>query len=389
MTDEMNETVSQAQFNPGDVVTGLVDKIDDKKVTVKLEDATEAIIQIRELSPIHIQHPSEIVQEGDTVTAVVIKRDEATSSLILSKRRAQADSAWETMAGYYETGATFDVTVQDVVKGGLVTDVGVRGFIPASLVDIQFIEDLSVFKGQTLSVKVHELDIANNKLILSRKAVLEEQQRSEVQQTLSELREGDTVPGTVRRLASFGAFVEVLPGVDGLVHISELSWQHVEEPSDVVQIGDSVDVKVLRVDPLAGKISLSLKQAGKSPWAQSLEHVQVGDELKGTVKRVMDYGAFVEVAPGIEGLVHVSQMADHHVESPHDELAVNDTVTVRVLSFDFDRRRVSLSMKNDAGRSVPARKPRQTQSRERFPQQDNTTGTGATLGDLFGDLFKN
>jgi small subunit ribosomal protein S1 len=289
---------------------------------------------------------------------------------------------WNHMQALFESGETLQVTIKDSVKGGLVADVGVRAFIPASLVDRKFVSDLSEFNGQVLDVKVVELDQAANRLILSRRAVLEEQETEKVSQILKNIHEGDVFSGTVQRLTNFGAFVDI-GGVDGLVHVSELSHTHVAHPSDVVQPGDKVQVKVLRVDPSAGKVSLSVREVAPGPWEQYQAQLNAGEIVTGVVKRVVDFGAFVELFPGLEGLVHISQLSNEHVAKAEDVVKPGQEVKVKVLSVDVDRKRVSLSMKEAATTS-------QRREVKKFVEKQNevTSGTGATIGDLFGDLFK-
>ncbi|MCL6442698.1 MAG: 30S ribosomal protein S1 [Alicyclobacillus sp.] len=385
MSEDMNEMLTASSLTPGTIVKGTVKAVDDKKVTVDIGHPLEGIIPIRELSALHVNHPSEVVSEGDEVRAAVLKLDEEAGVIVLSKREADAEGAWDALKDKYERGEVFEVTVHDVVKGGLVTDVGVRGFIPASLIDTHFVDDLSSFKGQTLRVKVSEIDPQNNKLILSRKAVLEEEQRQQALQALSQIQPGAILEGTVQRLASFGAFVDI-GGVDGLVHVSEMAWHHVKSPEEAVKIGDRVRVKVLKVDPESGKISLSMKQAQPSPWTTAAQDFHPGDVVEGVVRRVVDFGAFVELKPGLEGLVHVSQISNEHVARADDVLEPGQQVKVKVLSVEPDRRRISLSMRDaerGGGRPTERREP------QRFTEKlSNNNGTGATLGDIFGDLFK-
>ncbi|GGJ10271.1 30S ribosomal protein S1 [Alicyclobacillus cellulosilyticus] len=368
------------EYAPGQQVSATVTGVEDKRVLVTLSDGkTRGVIPIRELSVLHVDHPSEVVSPGDVIEAVVLHFDQRTGQWVLSKRKVGETEAWRRLKQLYDSQETFDVVVHDVVKGGLVTDVGVRGFIPASLVDVQFVENLEQFKGQTIPVKVNEIDPENNKLILSRKAALEEQQRQAVKARLESIRVGDVLTGTVARLTSFGAFVDI-GGVDGLVHISELSRQHVQHPSEVVKVGDTVQVKVLAVDPDAGRVSLSIKEAGPDPWTTYLHELREGDVISGVVRRVVDFGAFVEVRPGLEGLVHVSRISHQHVEKATDVLSPGQTVQVKVLAIDPERRRISLSMRD----AQPRRGGRETKSFEAGADQ----ASGVTLGDLFGDLFK-
>ncbi|MDQ0188485.1 30S ribosomal protein S1 [Alicyclobacillus cycloheptanicus] len=388
MAEDFQETMETSVVQEGDIVTGKVISVDDKKVSVDIGYKYEGIIPIRELSVLHIEHPNQVVQEGDEVRAVVLKTDDEAGIVVLSKREAEAAGAWERLQALYDSQEAFDVVIQDVVKGGLVTDVGVRGFIPASLVDWQFVENLDDFKGKTVRVRVVEIDPENNKLILSRKAVLEDERREHEQEILQRLTPGVLVEGTVQRLTNFGAFVDI-GGVDGLVHISEIAWHHIDHPSDVLKEGDPVRVKILKVDPDAGKVSLSIKEATPSPWETAVDDLRPGQVVTGTVRRLTDFGAFVEIKPGLEGLVHVSQIAHQHVATPSDVLEEGQTVEVKILGIEPERRRISLSIKEAA----PDR-PRERSSGGRndvqkyFEKQDNSGGTGATLGDLFGDLFR-
>jgi small subunit ribosomal protein S1 len=389
MSDEIREAVTETTLNPGDLVTGHVIEVDDKKVVVDIGYAFNGIIPIRELSALRIEHPSEVCSVGDEVTTKVIKIDEDDQVVVLSKREAAADGAWEELAQKFENGDTLEVTIQDVVKGGLVTDVGVRGFIPASLVDRKFVENLEEFKGQAIRVKVVELDPENNKLILSRKAVLDEDYETNVANTLESLPVGSVVTGTVQRLTNFGAFVDV-GGVDGLVHISELAWHHVDHPEDVVKPGDTVQVRILKVDPEGGRVSLSIREAMPSPWEEGVQDLSAGSVVTGVVRRIVDFGAFVELKPGLEGLVHISQISHQHVAHASDVLEEGQEVKVKILAIDAERQRISLSIK-DAAEDRPVRREpqqQQQQQQQRYQQQDDVSGTGATIGDLFRDLFK-
>lgn len=382
MSEEVRE-VTETTVQPGDVVKGHVTEVDDKKVVVDIGHAFHGIIPIRELSALRIDHPSEVCAVGDEVTMKVIKIDEEDQVVVLSKREAAASSAWDELENKFQNGVAFEVTIQDVVKGGLVTDVGVRGFIPASLVDRKFVEDLESFKGQNIQVMVVEIDQENNKLILSRKAVLDEAYDASVAQTLRTLPVGAVVSGTVQRLTNFGAFVDV-GGVDGLVHVSELAWHHVDHPEDVVKPGDTVNVKILKVDPEGGRVSLSIREALPSPWEAGVQEFVAGEIVTGIVRRTVDFGAFIELKPGLEGLVHISQIAHQHVAHASDVLEEGQEIKVKILAIDPDRQRISLSIKEASEERPQRREPVRYQNTE----QDDTSGTGATIGDLFRDLFK-
>ncbi|QQE76828.1 30S ribosomal protein S1 [Alicyclobacillus sp. SO9] len=382
MSEDISEMMNTSTVEPGDVVTGTVTEVEEKKVTVDIGYKFAGIIPIRELSVLRIDHPSEVVNTGDEVRSKVLKVDDESEVVILSKREADAADAWGDLQNKFESGEMLEVVIKDVVKGGLVADLGVRAFIPASLVDRHFVEDLEEFKGKTIRARVIEIDPENNKLVLSRKAVLDDEHHERVENVLHDLHEGQVVEGTVQRLTNFGAFVDV-GGVDGLVHISELAWHHVDDPSEVVKAGDHVKVTVLRVDPEAGRISLSMKEAAPSPWDEYTEEFQEGDIVEGEVKRLVDFGAFVELKPGLEGLVHVSQISQQHVAHPEDALSVGDKVNVKILSFEPERKRVSLSIKDAVEDKVPSNK----ETDKFMEKQNDGPGTGATLGDLFGDLF--
>lgn len=380
MSEELREALDTSTLQPGKMVTGTVTAVDDKKAVVDIGYKYDGIVPIRELSAIRIDHPNEVVSVGDEVQATVLKIDEEAGVVVLSKREAVAASAWADLQEKADNHETFEVTIQDVVKGGLVADVGVRGFIPASLVDRAYVEDLESFKGKTIKVQISEIDLENNKLILSRKAVLEEQHQSEVHDVISALKPGTVVEGTVQRLTNFGVFVDV-GGVDGLVHVSELAWHHVDDPSQMLQPGDKVKVKILKVDASAGRISLSMKEAAPSPWDQHLTNFHEGDVVSGVVRRVVDFGAFVELAPGLEGLVHVSQISHQHVAKASDALQEGQEVKVKILAVEPDRKRISLSIKEASEEGGRKETQRYMQT------QEEVSGTGATLGDLFRDLF--
>ncbi|MCL6593246.1 MAG: 30S ribosomal protein S1 [Alicyclobacillus sp.] len=387
MSEELQEMLNAAALTPGDVVKGTVVEVDDKKVVVDIGYKFPGIIPIRELSPLRIQHPSEVVKVGDEIQTTVLKLDEDAEAVILSRREAAAKTAWQDLLDKYESQTPFDVTVHDVVKGGLVTDVGVRGFIPASMVDRKFVDDLESFKGKTIRVVVAEIDPENNKLILSRKAALEQEHLQEVARTISSLQVGSVVEGTVQRLTNFGVFVDV-GGVDGLVHISELAWHHVDDPAEVVKPGDRVKVKILRLDPEAGRVSLSMKEAMPSPWETAAADFHPGDVVTGVVRRVVDFGAFVELKPGLEGLVHVSQISYEHVPKASDVLQEGQEVKVKILAVDPERQRISLSIKEaEGGGGAPSRERAPRRDTQRYSGYDDRSNAGATIGDLFRDLF--
>jgi len=335
-------------YQVGDVVKGRVAKVEEKHVLVDIEGSKHAgIIPISELSSLHVEKAGDILAVGDEVTAKVKKVEETgddESLLILSKKAVDADQAWANLQAKLESGEVFEVVVKDVVKSGLVTDVGVRGFIPASLVETHFVEDFSDYKGRTLKVKVEELDRHKNRVILSHRAVLEQEQAAKEKETYQKLQAGQILEGTVRRITDFGVFVDI-GDIDGLVHISQLSHSHVKHPSEIVQEGQVVKVKVLSVDPENKRISLSVKEALPGPWDGISQKISVGSIVEGKVKRLVPFGAFVEVLPGVEGLVHISQISNKHIGTPHEVLKEGEVVNVKVLEVNEKEHRVSLSMK--------------------------------------------
>ncbi|MGF9768507.1 30S ribosomal protein S1 [Bacillus albus] len=343
MVEKMNEEVMDSkELQVGDVVTGSVTKVEEKQVLVNVGYKTDGVIPISELANVHIEKASDVVELDQTLELKVIKLEE--DDLVLSKRAVDAEKAWVELQEKFTSGHVFDVTVKDIVNGGLVVDLGVRGFIPASLVEVHYVEDFTDYKGKTLAVKIVELDREKNRVILSHKAVVELELDSKKKEAISSLKEGDVVEGTVQRLTDFGAFVNV-GGVDGLVHISQISHERVEQPSEVLEQGQKVKVKVLSVDADTQRISLSIKAAQPGPWENVAGELKAGDIREGVVKRLVTFGVFVEVLPGVEGLVHVSQIANRHVKNPNEVLEMGQEVKVKVLEVHVAEKRISLSIK--------------------------------------------
>ncbi|CAI8698776.1 MULTISPECIES: 30S ribosomal protein S1 [Bacillus] len=343
MVEKMNEEVVDSKaLQVGDVVTGSVTKVEEKQVLVNVGYKTDGVIPISELANVHIEKASDVVKLDQNLELKVIKLED--DDLVLSKRAVDAEKAWVELQEKFTSGEVFDVTVKDIVNGGLVVDLGVRGFIPASLVEMYYVEDFTDYKGKTLAVKIVELDREKNRVILSHKAVVEQELESKKKEAISSLKEGDVVEGTVQRLTDFGAFVNV-GDVDGLVHISQISHDRVEQPSDVLTQGQSVKVKVLSVDADTQRISLSIKAAQPGPWENVSAEVKAGDIREGIVKRIVTFGAFVEILPGVEGLVHVSQIANRHVKNPNEVLEMGQEVKVKVLEVHAAEKRISLSIK--------------------------------------------
>lgn len=361
----------------GDRLTGKVVKIEDKQALVDVGYKYEAILPISEVSALHIDRIDDVLSVGDEIRVQVKKVNDEKEELVVSKRMVDAEEAWARLEGYRDRGEAFEVKVHDIVKGGLVADVGLRGFIPASQVSTSFVEDFSDYKGKTLKVKVLELDREQNRVILSHRAVLEEEAEAKKAEVFSRLRPGDVVEGRVARFADFGAFID-LGGVDGLVHISEVSWEHVEHPSEKLKIGDVVKVKVLKVDPESERVSLSIKQAEASPWERAKDEIRVGEIREGIVRRLASFGAFVELMPGVEGLVHISQLARRRVATPSEVVSPGQKVRVKVLAFSPEEKRVSLSIR-EAEEAEPAPRP------EPAAKEEDKSGFGVTIGDLLGD----
>jgi small subunit ribosomal protein S1 len=347
-----NYAATMVAFEEGDVVKGKVVRIDKDEVLVDIGYKSEGVIPSNELSIRKSVDPADEVELGEEIDALVLTKEDAEGRLVLSKKRARFEKAWRRIEAAAESGEPVEGSVIEVVKGGLILDLGVRGFLPASLVDIRRVHNLDEFLGQTLECKVIELNRSRNNVVLSRRAVLEEERKEVREQILGRLQPGQVVEGKISNIVDFGAFVD-LDGIDGLIHISELSWSHVNHPSEVVSIGDTVRIKVLDIDRDRQRISLGLKQTQEDPWQRVISTYRSGDVLEGTVTKVVAFGAFVEILPGVEGLVHISELADHHVESPTEVVEPNSTLNVKILEIDEERRRLSLSVKRVEGENMP------------------------------------
>lgn len=376
MSEEMNLGSNQ-KFQEGDIVKGVAEQVEEKSVTVSIEGAPfDGIIPISELSSLHIEKASDIVSVGDQLELMITKVEE--ENFVLSKRKVDALHAWDELKAKFESGEVFEAEVKDVVKGGLVVDLGVRGFVPASLVEDYFVEDFEDYKGKTLRLKITELDKEKGRLILSHRAVLDEEKASKKQQVIQNIHQGDMLEGTVQRLAKFGAFID-LGGIDGLVHISQVAHEHVEDISTVLQEGQSVTVKVLSVDIPNERVSLSIKDTLPGPWTDIEEKASKGAILTGTVKRLVTFGAFVEVFPGVEGLVHISQISHKHITTPHEVLKDGQEVEVKVLEVNEAEKRLALSIKALQEDSA---------SDEDFEYELPEENKGFSFSDVIGDQLK-
>ncbi|WP_040160981.1 30S ribosomal protein S1 [Mobilicoccus massiliensis] len=336
-------------FNDGDIVEGVIVKVDRDEVLLDIGYKTEGVIPSRELSIKHDVDPNEVVGVGDEVEALVLQKEDKEGRLILSKKRAQYERAWGTIEKVKEEDGVVTGTVIEVVKGGLILDIGLRGFLPASLVEMRRVRDLQPYVGQEIEAKIIELDKNRNNVVLSRRAWLEQTQSAVRTSFLQELGKGQVREGVVSSIVNFGAFVD-LGGVDGLVHVSELSWKHIDHPSEVVEVGQKVTVEVLDVDMDRERVSLSLKATQEDPWQHFARTHAIGQVVPGKVTKLVPFGAFVRVDDGIEGLVHISELAERHVELPEQVVQVGQEIFVKVIDIDLERRRISLSLKqaNDA-----------------------------------------
>ncbi|HPU13478.1 MAG TPA: 30S ribosomal protein S1, partial [Aeromicrobium sp.] len=331
-------------FNDGDIVDGTIVKVDRDEVLLDIGYKTEGVIPSRELSIKHDIDPNEVVSVGDTVEALVLQKEDKEGRLILSKKRAQYERAWGDIEKIKDEDGVVEGTVIEVVKGGLIMDIGLRGFLPASLVEMRRVRDLDPYIGQKLEAKIIELDKNRNNVVLSRRAWLEQTQSAVRQNFLNDLKKGQVRKGVISSIVNFGAFVD-LGGVDGLVHVSELSWKHIDHPNEVVQVGDEVTVEVLEVDLDRERVSLSLKATQEDPWQHFARTHQIGQIVPGKVTKLVPFGAFVRVEEGIEGLVHISELAERHVEIPEQVVQIGDAVMVKIIDIDLERRRISLSLK--------------------------------------------
>ncbi|KZE66262.1 30S ribosomal protein S1 [Fictibacillus phosphorivorans] len=376
MTEEMSTSLTNASMaEKGEIIKGTVLKVEDKHALVDISAKQDAFLPINEVSSLFIEKVSDVLNEGDQITVKVLSHTE--DKLLVSKKAVDSEKSWSELQEKFDSKETFEVVVHDVVKGGLVVDLGVRAFIPASMVESHFVEDFSEYKGKTLSVKIVELDADKGRVILSHRAVTEEEAGNKKQEIIDRLAPGEIIEGKVQRLTDFGAFVDI-GGVDGLVHVSQLSHNRVDSPSDVLSEGETVKVKVLSVDRDNDRISLSIKETQPGPWEEASSSIKAGSVIEGTVKRIVTFGAFVEVAPGIEGLVHISEMANRHIGNPSEVVKEGQQVSVKVLEINSNDKRMSLSMK-----AVQDEKEK-ANLKENLPKEEK----GFSLADMIGDKLK-
>jgi small subunit ribosomal protein S1 len=361
------------EFDDGDIVEGTVVKVDADEVLLDIGFKSEGVIPARELSIRHDVDPSEIVSVGDRTEALVLQKEDKEGRLVLSKKRAQYERAWGTIEKIKESDGVVNGPVIEVVKGGLILDIGLRGFLPASLVELRRVRDLAPYVGRNLDAKIIELDKNRNNVVLSRRAWLEETQREQREEFLVNLKPGEVRRGVVSSVVNFGAFVD-LGGMDGLVHVSELSWKHVDHPSSVVSVGDEIEVQVLDVDLDKERISLSLKATQADPWQEFANAHRVGELVYGRVTKLVPFGAFIQVGDGIEGLVHISEMAAHHVDLPEQVVSPGEELWVKIIDIDLQRRRISLSIKQAAEGGEVAPEYREAFGEHAYDEQGNYIG---------------
>ena len=357
----------------GLMVTGRVVRIDNDEVLVDIGFKSEGVIPSRELSIRNDAHPGEVVSLDEEVEALVLQKEDKEGRLILSKKRAQYERAWGNVEQVKAAGGVVSGTVIEVVKGGLIVDIGLRGFLPASLVDLRRVRDLQPYVGTAVEAKIIELDKNRNNVVLSRRAWLEEAQKEQREEFLDNLKPGEVRRGVVSSVVPFGAFID-LGGMDGLVHVSELSWRHVDHPSSVVSVGDEVEVQVLEVDPSRERISLSLKATQQDPWQEFAATHRVGELVYGRVTKLVPFGAFVQVGESIEGLTHISEMSAHHVEVPEQVVTPGEELWVKIIDIDLQRRRISLSIKQAAEGGVVAAEFQEHFGEHAFDEQGNYLG---------------
>jgi len=380
MVEEMNQEMTNDKvLKSGDIIRGKVVKIEEKNALVDVGYKFDGILPIGEVSNLHIENISDALNLGDEFEFKVIKINDEEEKLILSKKTIDSEKAWGFLTEKLNANEIFEVKIADAIKGGLVADVGVRAFIPASLVEKQFVEEFSGYIGKTLKVKIVELDKDKNKVILSHRIVVDEEEQKAKQDAIEQIKVGDIKEGTVQRLTGFGAFVDI-GGIDGLIHVSEIAWTRVDNPADVLKLGDKINVKVIRIDPVNKRISLSIKETKESPIEKALSEVKVGEIYTGAVKRLTGFGAFVELLPGVEGLVHISQIAHQHISKPSEVLSTGQQVKVKVLEVDAKAGRISLSIR-EAEDQV-------NYEEEKQKYMDTNEGFNLTIGDLFGEKLK-
>jgi small subunit ribosomal protein S1 len=339
-----NYELTMVNFNDGDVLKGRVVKIEKDEVLVDIGFKSEGVIPVHELSIRNNVKPEEVLNIDDVLEVVVLQKEDQDGRCILSKKRAEMEQNFDRVEKIFQDSGTIDGEIIECVKGGLIVDIGLRGFLPASLIDIRKTRELDSYLGEKCTCRVIEVDRNRNNVVLSRKAIIEDERREQRQEILESMEVGQVRKGAITSIADFGAFVDV-DGVDGLVHISELSWNHVKHPSEVVEVNQEVDVEILDIDREKQRLSLGLKQTQKDPWMEKIKNYSNKDIINGKVTRIVKFGLFVQIEDGLEGLVHISELADEPVRRPSDVAKIGDEVIVRIIDIDFDKRRMAFSIK--------------------------------------------
>ncbi|MDS1030677.1 bifunctional 4-hydroxy-3-methylbut-2-enyl diphosphate reductase/30S ribosomal protein S1 [Bacillota bacterium LX-D] len=379
VVQKMEEFNDVKEIQKGDIVEGTVAQIKDNEVLLDFGGKSEGVIPLTELSIKNIAHPAEVLKVGDKVTALVIRVENEEGHSVLSKKRVDRQLAWDRLASALENQEEISAEVTEVVNGGVLVDVGIRGFVPASLLERGYVEDLKSYVGKKLRLRVIEIDKEKNKVVLSQKAILDEEFNRLRVETLNNLNVGEIRKGIVRRLTDFGAFVDI-GGVDGLLHVSEIAWNRIDHPREVLHEGQEVEVKILKVDREKGKVSLSIKEALPNPWDKVAEKYKVGAIVHGKVLRIAPFGVFVSLEPGVEGLVHISQLANHHVNKAEEVVSIGQELELKVLNVDLNAQKIGLSLK-------AVQNDREKKVQEEVLREYKTNETNVTLGDVFGDLF--
>ncbi len=380
MLNEMEAALAYPNYHKGELVKGVVVQVTEDDVLVDIKWKSEGIIPRNELSSYRIEHPNEVVKEGDLVDAVVINVDHNEGKVLLSRRKAEAAKAWEEIEKSYDSGTVISGKVREVVKGGVLVDLGARGFIPASLLDIGYIENLESYLGQTVEAKIIELDRTKEKIVLSRKVLLEEARAKIKGETWGNLEKGQIKKGVVRRLTNFGAFVDI-GGIDGLLHVSEMAWHHVKNPADIVKVNEEIEVQILDIDKLKEKVSLGLKQTVKNPWENINEKYPEGALVSGKVIRIAPFGAFVELEQGIDGLIHLSQLSEKRIAKAEEVVSLGQELMVKIIDVKEPEKRISLSLKDVASDA-------EAENVQEYLDSQESEGTRVSLGDVFSDIFK-
>jgi small subunit ribosomal protein S1 len=386
MSLEEAYAASMVDVDDGQIVEGTVVKVDKDEVLLDIGYKSEGVIPARELSIRNDVDPHEVVALGDKIEALVLQKEDKEGRLVLSKKRAQYERAWGDVERKKEEDGVVSGAVIEVVKGGLIVDIGLRGFLPASLVELRRVRDLQPYVGRTLEAKIIELDKNRNNVVLSRRAWLEETQREQREDFLTNLKPGEVRQGVVSSVVNFGAFVD-LGGMDGLVHVSELSWKHVDHPSSVVQVGDEISVQVLEVDNDRERISLSLKATQQDPWQEFAGNHRVGELVYGRVTKLVPFGSFIQVGDGIEGLVHISEMSAHHVDLPEQVVTPGEELWVKIIDLDLQRRRISLSIKQAAEGGVVAAEYQEHFGEHAYDAEGNYVGPTTDADEAWSEFY--